>query len=361
MIGDFFRRRRLVKVCREWLQHSRLCRRMRCDIAAPGAIENLLAVEQRLQEAIRRGNCGMMESECASLQKSVLEVMPSRAMPGVRENIEVLLVALAVAMAFRCYFLQPFKIPTGSMQPTLYGIHYTPQSGPGFWDQQPLRYVQWLLFGEWYVELRAEASGRVRGPIDQGGVLIYDIGGLIHPVARGMAIAVKAGDEVVRGQVVARGKRISGDHLFVNRVKWNVVSPKRGEVMVFRTDDIPALDDKRTHYIKRMCGLPGERVQIVPPCILVNGEPVVDAPMIESIQKQAPGYAGYVIAEGVGAEYLASTDTVRRLGPREYLACGDNTRNSFDGRYWGPVPQKNLVGPAAIVYWPISRRIGVIR
>ena len=41
---------------------------------------------------------------------------------GIRENVEVLLVALAVAMGIRTFFLQPFKIPTGSMQPTLFGV-----------------------------------------------------------------------------------------------------------------------------------------------------------------------------------------------------------------------------------------------
>jgi signal peptidase I len=40
---------------------------------------------------------------------------------------------------------------------------------------------------------------------------------------------------------------------------------------------------------------------------------------------------------------------------------GDNTRNSRDGRYWGAVPQANLVGPAFMVYWPVSRRWGLIR
>ena len=45
-----------------------------------------------------------------------------------RENVEVLLVALAVAMGIRTFFLQPFKIPTGSMQPTLYGVTSTPET-----------------------------------------------------------------------------------------------------------------------------------------------------------------------------------------------------------------------------------------
>ena len=49
------------------------------------------------------------------------------------------------------------------------------------------------------------------------------------------------------------------------------------------------------------------------------------------------------------------------LKEREYFALGDNTRNSRDGRYWGPVPQKNLVGPALLVYWPLSKRWGLAR
>jgi len=51
---------------------------------------------------------------------------------GYRENGEVLLVALTVAMGIRTFFLQPFKIPTGSMQPTLYGVTSVPDYGQGF-------------------------------------------------------------------------------------------------------------------------------------------------------------------------------------------------------------------------------------
>ncbi len=357
----FFKRRRLVKIAREWLQHARLCRDTRSDIAEPSAMEALLAAETRLREAIDDGQFDRLEKECEALRQAASRVMPARSMAGLRENLEVIVVALGVAMAFRCYFLQPFKIPTGSMQPTLYGIHYEPQERAGTFDQHPLRVVKWALFGEWYVESKALTAGRVRGPLEQGGMLIYDIGGLVHPVPRGMTVRVSAGDEVVSGQVIASGKRITGDHLFVNRVKWNFVCPRRGEVMVFRTDGIPALDDKKTHYIKRMCGLPGERIRIVPPHILADERPVDDDVMIRAISSRAPGYAGYVLAEGVGAEYLVTTNDVLALKCGEYLACGDNTRNSFDGRYWGPVRQENLVGPAALVYWPISRRMGFIR
>mgnify|MGYP003318126698 CR=1 FL=1 len=46
-------------------------------------------------------------------------------------------------------------------------------------------------------------------------------------------------------------------------------------------------------------------------------------------------------------------DTVT-MGPDDYFACGDNFNNSYDSRYWGPVPRKNLRGSASFVFWPFN-------
>src|SRR4030095_12780250 len=71
-----------------------------------------------------------------------------------RENVEVFLVAIVVALGVRTYFLQPFTIPTGSMQPTLNGIvfHDTKESTPNFL----LRFAQGAIFGRHYVDFVAE-------------------------------------------------------------------------------------------------------------------------------------------------------------------------------------------------------------
>src|SRR5262245_20879837 len=90
-----------------------------------------------------------------------------------RENIEVLLVALTVAMGIRTFFLQPFKIPTGSMQPTLYGVTSNPDLGRGSvqpWMQPTPEKAEipigWKRVREWfagvsYVHLVAQNDGNL--------------------------------------------------------------------------------------------------------------------------------------------------------------------------------------------------------
>ncbi|MEI6563440.1 MAG: signal peptidase I [bacterium] len=377
MVG-YFEKRRILKLGREWLHHARLCRHLREDIAGQDALNRLDKAEADLKKAVAKRDASIIEAHCESVHKAISVVMPPKSFPGLRENLEVIVVAIAVAMAFRTFFLQPFKIPTGSMQPTLYGIHFEPASGKGIFDMGPLWMARWLVFGETYVDYKAKTAGVVRGPYsfkstDEGKVACYDIGGLAHYIPEALPkttllsqanlmLTVKPGDEVVTGQVIARGIKITGDHLFVNRVRWNFMKPTRGEVMVFRTDGIPIPRlSERTHYIKRMCGLPGESISIHEPELIVNGKPVAEPYPIRRIEDRVSGYAGYYCPGDPEALYIRSSNDVVTLGPNKYLALGDNTHNSLDGRYWGPVPAANLVGPAMVVYWPISKRWGWIQ
>lgn len=364
----YFHKRKIIKYGREWVRHAQLCRNLREDVAPHEALAALNAAEAELNEAVSRKTISRIEAGCESVQKAITVLMPRKSFAGFRENLEVFVVAIAVAMAFRTYCLQPFKIPTGSMQPSLYGIHYKPANGQGVFDNFPLKYAQWLVFGQTYIEYKAQTAGVFRGPYAQRrlgdgvGEEIYDIGGLAHALPMGIPLVVRHGDEVVTGQIIARGYRVTGDHLFVNRVKWNFMKPTRGEVMVFRTTGIPIPGlTEETHYIKRMCGLPNEAISIREPNLLVDGKVMLEPDTIRRISERAPGYAGYCPGMlGQGALFIRSTNDVLALGPGQYLALGDNTHNSLDGRYWGFVPERNLVGPAMIVYWPFSRRWGWI-
>lgn len=134
--------------------------------------------------------------------------------------------------------------------------------------------------------------------------------------------------------------------------------------MVFSTTGINGLP-QGTHYIKRMCGLPGESVSINPPQLLIDGKAVSEPDTIARIVRKDritpadPPYTGYqLIGRGMQTEapvpLFSATDTVK-LAEDEYYALGDNTGNSRDSRFWGPVPERRLLGPAAFVYWPFTR------
>ena len=76
-------------------------------------------------------------------------------------------------------------------------------------------------------------------------------------------------------------------------------------------------------------------------------------------------YSGYHATLDENTPYrshslLDTPDKTLRIGDGEYLPMGDNTISSYDGRYWGTVPKAQMLGPGAIVWWPVSVRWGSI-
>jgi signal peptidase I len=105
--------------------------------------------------------------------------------------------------------------------------------------------------------------------------------------------------------------------------------------------------------------------------LFINGDPVSEPARIgiisrrEKIADWAPNYAGFTVPglrEAMGPKALPMAGDSVSLADNEYYALGDNSPNSLDSRFWGPVPERNLIGPATIVYWPFtSHRLGWIR
>lgn len=308
-----------------------------------------------------------------------------------REWLDTLVVAISVAMAFRAYFFEPFNIPTGSMMPTLYGNHSEPCKDPGALETTPLKWLNWALSGRDYKELVApydatlvlgeRGDGRydcvfqplggfgsakpVRLPTDF--ILSFDLASVaagreIVPERIGqgrfMICARGAGGAseplvIPKGHAVWKGYDTTGDFIFVNRWKWNFRKPARGDVMVFSTTGIAKLQ-QGTHYIKRMTALPGETVDIETPDVVINGERLPE-PL-----KPMTGKRGEKTPEPSRGANNAGEWPVT-LKDDEYFACGDNSANSFDSRYWGPVPRENLKGIGSLVFWPIvNPRWGLI-
>ena len=163
------------------------------------------------------------------------------------------------------------------------------------------------------------------------------------------------------------GYRVRGDHIFVDRFTYHFRKPKRGEVVVFDTSNIPALPDqlRGKFYIKRLIGLPGDTVEIRPPYALVNGKILDERPAFQRIYSRKPGtgYNGYILPDyfSLPAPTYLNTKNPSYKIPNDHLfVLGDNSASSLDGRFWGSFPKKDLIGRAVVVYWPFTKRFGVI-
>ena len=148
-----------------------------------------------------------------------------------------------------------------------------------------------------------------------------------------------------------------GDHLLVNKFVFGpqplaaerAVLPvrdiRRGDVVVFKYPDEPERD-----FIKRVIGLPGERVELRDKKVFVNGQPL-NEPYV------------HFLATSPGAAEVTSYDVRERYGPvqvpaGQYFVMGDNRDNSQDSRYWGFLPRHYVKGRALMIYWSYEAERG---
>ena len=342
------------KARKHLLHEAAHARHMREDIADPALIQRLDASLASFHQAWEEGDAEKIDARAGDLQEKSRALFPPRNQPKVREWVEVIAVALGVAIGFRTYFFQPYKIPTGSMQPTMWGVtSRSVDEIPGW--QRALWFPIWFVTGERPVEVKAPATGQLRQLNQRDDTFFfYRVGDTGKPfrIHSNLRLLVGPDGRVQKGQVIARGMLSSGDQLFVNRIKYNFSRPKRGDITVFATRGIdhPSID-KNQFYIKRLVGLPNETIQIAPDRhLLADGKPVTEPPQFVRQHSMQDGYAGYR-PDG----QLSTPEGKIELMSDEYLFMGDNTNSSLDGRFFGGVQEDSIVGPATCVFWPLSR------
>lgn len=175
------------------------------------------------------------------------------------------------------------------------------------------------------------------------------------------ALRVPLGKTVKAGEPIVRFDIMTGDQLFVDRVTYQFVRPTVGQGFVFRTDNIP--DIARTfgaqYFIKRLIGVPGDEIEMREPMIFRNGKPITGSSTFELNGNRVAPYRGYFNATREDSRYslLFKGESIR-VPDFSYLALGDNSMNSFDGRFWGYVPAKDVVGRPLFIYYPFTRRWG---
>lgn len=325
-----------------------------------------------------------LEDLAGLLTKACEKSVPGYKASAIRENIEVIFVAVVIAMGIRAYFAQPFKIPTGSMQPTLNGVighpHDSINSGHDYaiTEENPgiLRRVwEKVWYGRSWVEIVAEQDDVVllrpgsgyeertrfkfftytRIPMQSGKA--YSVPGTIAKVQDLIQPRLFLNPVVRKGDLIAKGFVDTGDQVIVDKFSYHWIRPQRDDVFVFTTNDIPYIQagiDPRMgsqHFIKRLTGTPGDHLQVKGGKLYINGE-VASEPGIQKVMSGENGYRGYS-NQGVHLDV--------KLGDKQYFAMGDNSYNSSDSRTWGHVPEQNIVGRAIFVYLPFGHHFGPIR
>src|SRR5438309_4916602 len=359
---------RHIKHSRLLLRHARKYLRYKHDKLGDADRQQIVAEIQLLREALRSRDRQKIHSAAETLDKTLHKLTPVTWESHWRENCEVILVAIVIAVGILSYILQPFKIPTGSMQPTLNGIIGHPSTEP---TPNLLRQISdFIVLGRNYINVVSREDDQIFEIVPKKILFFFTFSRLIcqrqnflvyaAPDTLGHDFNVFPGRIYHRGEIIARGTIDTGDQVFVVKFTYNFVKPHRGDVFVFRTNHIPGIredpESGAPFYIKRLAGLPGDTLRIDPPFLYVNGKKA-EGYGFERVMSAKPPYRGYAM----GHDYLSKSDQSYTVPRNGYFALGDNSYNSYDSRYWGPVPDVNVVGRGLFVYWPFYPHWGLIR
>ena len=215
-------------------------------------------------------------------------------------------------------------------------------------------------------------------------------------IAVGLALVIRS--FVVQAFKIPSGSMIPtllvGDHLLVNKLVYRFRLPERDEVVVFKFPQ-----DRKTDFIKRVVGGPGDEVELADGKLVLNGAPVADVHASygpghpsgrerlmrpfrvpkkgDTLRLEGPNVElyrllianelkerdrpvsvdildGRVVVDGRSVETWQAADDY-------FFMMGDNRDNSFDSRFWGPVRRDDIVGKAMVIYWSFGNRLWEIR
>ena len=124
------------------------------------------------------------------------------------------------------------------------------------------------------------------------------------------------------------------DRLIVDKLGYHFKSPERGDVVVFSPTDTLAKQNFHDAFIKRVIGLPGDKVEVKGGRVFINDQALRENYIAEDPQYQ---YGPVTVPQDA------------------YLVLGDNRNNSYDSHYWGFVPRDRIIGQAIVRFWPMNR------
>jgi signal peptidase I len=363
------------------------------DILSAEEIETIKGLEDRYPPLLKARDVDGLEKLNKEVMRLGSKLFPPSPWDAWRENVEVFVVAAIMALTIRTFFLQPFKIPTGSMEPTLYGIE--PRVSTELPPNLLVQAWDFVIHGKTYSRVVTEHGGTVTS-MTPGSFTIWleytdvHIGDetdriWIRTSDVDQKLHISEGMQFKPGDVLANYTTQTGDQVLVDKVTYNFRPPHRGEVIIFKTTGIPVPNSSPTpqegsqDFIKRCIGLAGDLVVVKPPLVTVlrageaTSNPAAGSPAFAKEFAQQDDYPGYSLidySQGTGT----TRDATRPFDPYDkdntqtyyvpadcYWAMGDNSPHSEDSRYWGGVPRQNLIGRGYFVFWPFTKRWGWIK
>lgn len=393
------------------LNASAKVRNYRGDLFDDSERERLRRDEEALRNAETK-EAG--EAAAARLKETLSElggtVFPQKTIP---EWVELIVVAAILAGGVRGFFFQLFKIPTNSMFPTYNGmtaeVCTESENAVEKWAERIFRSASFYEFkapasGE--VILRVNRKARI-GSKDVFEVFVAGVPveiecprdfsmdsvflekffpefskmesislrerwaaalenagktGKIFRDASGASF-VRTGITVEKGDDLLNFKIFGGDMVVVNRFAYHFTKPEVGDPFVFRTKNIPGLNNADLYYIKRLAGTPGDVLSVRDKKLYRNGNIISGAAAFEKNNEPriSEKYYGYLPACGGAGVYSKPLKNDFSVPEDFYYALGDNSENSYDSRGWGCVPAEDAVGKAAFIIYPFSERWGIAK
>lgn len=386
-------------------------RNYRGDLFDDSERERLRRDEEALRNAETREDG---EAAAARLKETLSElggtIFPQKTLP---EWVELIVVAAILAGGVRGFFFQLFKIPTNSMFPTYNGmtaeVFTEPENALEKWAERVFRSASFHEFiapasGEivFRVNRKARVGSKDVFEVFVGGVPVeiecprdfsmdsvflerffpkfskmenlslrerwaaaLENAGKTGKVFRDASGAtfVRTGISAEKGENFLSFKIFGGDMVVVNRFAYHFMKPEVGDPFVFRTKNIPGLNNVDLYYIKRLAGTPRDVLSVRDKKLYRNGNLISGADAFDKNNefRVSEKYYGYLPSCGGAGVYAKPLKNDFHVPADSYYALGDNSGNSYDSRGWGCVPAEDAVGKASFIIYPFSERWGIAK
>jgi signal peptidase I len=348
--------------------------------------------------------CGDGEEISRFLEAIGGNIFPMRILS---DNLEAILSAAIVTLAIRTFFLQPFSIPTNSMWPTYRGMvsecpvgadisswsrllsgatHYRIQSPTDGEVRIPIngmemarkqnsflpyelvrrrRFHLWTVCRRRYELLIGETPVPIELPVD------FDLDRLLvrrffpdsgrsrlwellpmKKISRGDGLFyLSTGLRTTSEEILLDFYLFHGDVLLVDRLTPHFLPPDRGSAIVFATRFVPALFGDGHYYIKRLAGTEGDTLEIKDGQLLINGSVGNFSPSMAANNRREFPYGGYFP--------LGKLESAAATVPANHaFVLGDNSANSYDSRFFGPIPRGAIIGRPILRIYPAHAKDG---